>query len=81
MREFRELKAIWVIDAGVIPNKPMKEYRKVWHYTVDDYEADKTIPTGRMNKYSTILKEVVDYLAEITDPGYVNWTRQEFIWY
>jgi hypothetical protein len=72
----------WTVDAGVIPERPMPEYRKNFYYTSEMRERDaklgKDVDT---NEFTELLKQVHEYAMGISDPNRVNWVRVDWVWF
>lgn len=75
-----EIKAFWLVNAGVIPGQKIDQYSKVWEYTCGDYKNDQKKGPTELTRLSEILMEVTQYQIALSDPCYVNWVRSEFIW-
>ena len=73
-------KALFEVQAGIIPGQPMPEYTRHWGYTSDEYEQDRNTPQDQATIFSTRMKEVHDYAMGLSNPAYVNWVRVDWIW-
>jgi hypothetical protein len=73
-------KAFFEVRAGIIPGEALAEYTKTWGYTSADYEQDKKTPQNQETIFSMRLREAHDYALGITNPGYVNWVRVDWLW-
>ncbi len=73
-------KAFFTVTAGVIPGRTVDEYSKQWGYTSTDYEQDKQTPQDHPTIFSKRLDEAHEYAKSISNPGFVNWVRVEFMW-
>jgi len=76
------LKAVWTVQAGVIPGTVEKEHSKMWNYTDDDYEADMLAAKdgSPSNIFTERMKDATAYMMQMNDPRYLNWARLEFMW-
>lgn len=73
-------KALITVTAGVLPGQAMAEYGKQWSYNSDDYEADSHTPPDQPTIFSRYLDEAHDYAKGLSNPGYVNWVRVDWLW-
>ena len=73
-------KAIFEVQAGVIPGTPMPEYTKRWGYTSEDFEHDRTVPQDQPTIFSQRLQEAHEYAKGLSNPAYVNWVHVDFLW-
>lgn len=73
-------KALIEVMAGVIPGEPIANYTKRWGYTSEDYAHDKTVPPDQPTIFSLRLQEAHNYAMGLSNPGYVNWVRIDWIW-
>jgi hypothetical protein len=74
------LKAVWEVQAGILPGEPMPEYTKRFYYTSGDNAADQELPEQGTNRFTEKMLEAHKYAQEITDPSRVNWVRIDFVW-
>ena len=73
-------KAIFEVNAGVVPGIGMAEYHKAWGYTSEEHEQDRKVPQDQPTIFSTRLREAHDYAMGLSNPRYVNWVRVDWIW-
>lgn len=74
------LKAFIEVTAGVIPGAAMSHYGKRWDYTSADYEADSKTPADQPTIFSKYLDEAHAYAKGLSNPGYLNWVRVDWMW-
>jgi hypothetical protein len=87
-------KAIWRVQAGIVPGSPLNELTKQWFYNSLDAEADrKTMqkergqgldpcrPDAPLTIFQQRKQAALDYWNELNDPRLHNWARIDFIWY
>jgi hypothetical protein len=73
-------KALFEVQAGVIPGVPLAEYTKRWSYDNDEYEKDRQTPKDQPTIFSKRLEEAHDYALGLSNPAYVNWVRVDWVW-
>jgi hypothetical protein len=76
------LKAMWTVEAGVLPGHPEKEHAKVWYYTSAHYEQDAKMPadTTETSIFQTMMLEAKDYWLQMNNPQYLNFADLKFMW-
>lgn len=73
-------KALITVVAGVLPGYEMPQYGKRWSYNSDDYERDSATPQDQPTTFSKMLDEAHEYAKGLSNPGYVNWVRVDWVW-
>jgi hypothetical protein len=70
------LKAIWTVTGGILLGEAADEYTKEFTYTSKMYDEDRDGGTH----FQDLLMEAHDYSTTLTNPGFVNWVKLEFVW-
>jgi hypothetical protein len=73
-------KALFTVNAGVIPGIGIAEYCKRWSYDSDEYERDRATPQDQPTIFSKRLHEAHDYAMGLSNPAHVNWVHVDWIW-
>ncbi len=73
-------KAIFEVEAGVIPGEPIPTLTRRWGYDSQDYEHDQRIAPDQPTIFSQRLQEAHDYAMGLSNPKYTNWVRVDWIW-
>lgn len=76
----KEIKAIWTVEAGVIPGEIIDRYSKTWEYTAFDWSSDQDKGPEELTRFAEIVQETTSYVAGLTNPAYVNWVQTQFLW-
>lgn len=79
------LKAVWTVQAGVIPGTPESELTRQWNYTSADYDKDcreNTLPAQdqAVSIYLRMEAEASAYAASLRDPRQWNWVELRWMW-
>jgi len=73
-------KALFTVSAGIIPGTLMPEHTKQWIYNSDDYHKDSETSQDEMTIFAKYLREAHDYAMGLSNPGYLNWVRVDWMW-
>ncbi len=70
-----------VVTAGYIPNQSLPELTKHW-----EWQPEEILPGGlamspeRLMEFHNNVEEAHRYAQNLSNPGYANWVRLEWIW-
>jgi hypothetical protein len=73
-------KAIFQVNAGIIPGQPMAEHARRWSYNSDEYEQDQMTAQDQPTIFSKRLEEAHDYAKGLSNPAYLNWVTVDWLW-
>ncbi|HEY1897040.1 MAG TPA: hypothetical protein VGG62_12235 [Terracidiphilus sp.] len=73
-------KALFEVNAGVVPGVGIAEFHKRWGYDSDEYEQDRHVAPDQPTIFSQRMQEVHNYAMGLSNPAYVNWVRVDWIW-
>lgn len=71
--EMESLKCSVQVIAGVIPEEPMPEFTREWHFTKKDMDNPPT--------YIDKTGSAMNYAMSLQNPERFNWVRLDWIWY
>jgi hypothetical protein len=73
-------KAFFVVNAGIIPDQPMREHYRAWGYDSQDYEADRKRAQGETSTLEQHREAALAYARDLMNPAQLNWVHVEFVW-
>ncbi|HEV8364575.1 MAG TPA: hypothetical protein VGQ52_13755 [Gemmatimonadaceae bacterium] len=76
---------LWIeINAGVIPEQPMPEFRRRFELTNQQvYPRPDATPDEKerlLSEWRRVHGEALMYFLELQNPNRVNWARMDWIW-